>query len=184
MRNRLDSLNLDCEKELAQRDQLYQKRMKLEACLRQFQNNNEEYAKIRKTAEERVHSVLSDRKMLLKLALLSLIESMRKDQDKYSHLIHNNNTSSTPPRTEATDYDTASYGQQQQQYPSQAYTDMLLEEAQKVYNNLAKEIGDEIISDYASSTSSSLLPLLTSTDEKQGRSKNNRGLSDPQGQTR
>ena len=74
MRQRLDSLNLDCEKELAQRDQLYQKRMKLQDLLRHFENNNEEYTKIRKTAEEKVYSVLSDRKMLLKLALLSLIE--------------------------------------------------------------------------------------------------------------
>ena len=36
MRNRLDSINLDCEKELAQRDQIYQKRMKLEAGVRQL----------------------------------------------------------------------------------------------------------------------------------------------------
>jgi chromosome segregation ATPase len=78
MRQRLDSLNLDCEKELAQRDQLCQKRMKLQDLLRHFENNNEEYTKIRKPAEEKVYSVLSDRKMLLKLALLSLIESMKK----------------------------------------------------------------------------------------------------------
>ena len=38
MRQRLDSLDLDWEKELAQRDQLYQKRMKLQAGVRQFQN--------------------------------------------------------------------------------------------------------------------------------------------------
>jgi len=38
MRKRLDSLNLDCERELAQRDQLYQKRMKPQAGVRQFQN--------------------------------------------------------------------------------------------------------------------------------------------------
>jgi len=38
MRNRLDFLNLDRERELAQRDQLYQKRMKLQAGVRQFQN--------------------------------------------------------------------------------------------------------------------------------------------------
>jgi hypothetical protein len=132
MRDRLDCINLDCEKELAQRDQLYQKRMKLEAGVRQFQNNNEGYAKIRNTVEEKVQSILSDQKMVLKLALLSLTESMRKDPDKYSHLIHNNNTSTTPSRTQATDYNTASYGQQQQ-YPSQAYADMLLDEAEKLY---------------------------------------------------
>ena len=57
MRKRLDSINLDCEKELAQRDQLYQKRMKLEASVRHFQNNNEEYTKIKKTVEGKVHSI-------------------------------------------------------------------------------------------------------------------------------
>src|SRR2546421_7764068 len=86
MRKRLDSIHLDCEKELAQRDQLYQKRMKLEAAVRQFENNNEEYVKIRNTVEEKVHSVLSDKKMLLELALFSLTESIRKDPDKYSPL--------------------------------------------------------------------------------------------------
>src|SRR6185437_3909897 len=36
MRNMLDSINLYCERELAQRDQLYQKRMKTEAGVRHF----------------------------------------------------------------------------------------------------------------------------------------------------
>jgi hypothetical protein len=36
-------------RELAQRDQLYQKRMKIEAGVRHFENNNEEYAKIKKS---------------------------------------------------------------------------------------------------------------------------------------
>jgi hypothetical protein len=40
---------------------------------------------------------------------------------------------------------------------------MLLEEAHKLYDRLAKEIGAEIISDYAASTSS-LLPLLAPTE--------------------
>jgi hypothetical protein len=44
---------------------------------------------------------------------------------------------------------------------------MLLEEAEKLYNKLAKELGDEIISDYASSTSSSSLPLLPPIEERQ-----------------
>jgi hypothetical protein len=53
MRNWLDSINLDCEKELAQRDQLYQERMKLQASVRQFQNNNEEYAKLKKLLKKK-----------------------------------------------------------------------------------------------------------------------------------
>jgi hypothetical protein len=40
MRNGLDSINLDCAKGLAQRDQLYQKRMKLEAVISQLIRQN------------------------------------------------------------------------------------------------------------------------------------------------
>ena len=53
-----------------------------------FENSNEVYIKIRKTAEEKVVSVLSDKKILLKLALFSLTESIRKDPDKYSPIIY------------------------------------------------------------------------------------------------
>jgi hypothetical protein len=167
MRNRLDSIDLDCERELAQRDQLYQKRMKLQSLVRHFENNNEEYLKIKKTVEEKVDSVLSDRRMALKLALLSLTESMRKNPNKYSHLIYNNTPSAANYNSQY--YDTASYGQQQQQqYPSQAYADMLLEEAEKLYNKLAKELVAEIISYYASSTSSSSsLPLVPQFEKLQ-----------------
>jgi hypothetical protein len=151
-------------------DQLYQKRMKLEAGVRHFEHNNEDYAKIRKTVEEKVYNVLSDRRMVLKLALLSLTESMSKDPDKYSHLIHNNNTSSTP-RRQAPGYDATSHGQRQQ-YPSWDCIDMLLEEAEKLYNKLAKELGDEIITDYASNISSSSLPLLSPAVERKSSNNN------------
>ena len=63
--------------------------MKLQGLVKHFENNNEEYTTIRKTAEGKVHSTLSDQKMVLKLALLSLTDSMKNDPDKYSHLIYN-----------------------------------------------------------------------------------------------
>jgi chromosome segregation ATPase len=119
MRNRLDSINLDCEKELAERDQLYQKRMKLQDLVRRFENNNEEYVNLTKKVEEKVHSILSDRTMVLKLALLSLIESMRNNPDKYNALIFCD-TSRIQTTGYSDYYDTGLYGQQQQ-YPSQDY---------------------------------------------------------------
>ena len=56
------------------------------------------------------------------------------------------------------------------QYPSQnysidAYTDMLMDEAEKLYNKLVKEIVNRIITDYPSKISSSL-PLLIRFDEE------------------
>jgi hypothetical protein len=84
----LDSYRLECQKVKAQLDYLQQERMKQESIVRYFENNNEEYIKIRKAVEEKVHSVLSPSKILLKLALLSLVESMRNNPDKYSSLIY------------------------------------------------------------------------------------------------
>ena len=54
------------------------------------------------------------------------------------------------------------YGQQQQ-YPTQDCIDVLLEEAEKLYNKLVKELVDESISDYGCSISSPL-PLLAPSD--------------------
>ena len=146
-------------------------KVRLEGIVDSFQNNNEEYTKIRNTVEEKVQSVLSDKKMLLKLALLSLTESLRKDPDKFNAFIICDNKSSystTQTRGYSQYYDTVSYGQQQrQQYPSQNYIDMLLEESEKLYNKLAKEMADEVISDYDCSIPSPSLPLLSQSEEVQ-----------------
>ena len=165
MRKTLDSTRLECEKEMERLRHLQQERVKQEVIVKHFENSNEvNYIKIRKTVEEKVNSILSAKKMLLKLALLSLSESMRKDPDKYSSLIYHNTPSNA-------DYNNQCYAasymygqQQQQQYPSQDYISMLIEEAEKVYNKLTKELVDESVSDYAFSTSS--LPVLSQSDEK------------------
>ena len=101
---------------------------------------------------------MSDAKPLLRIALLSLTESMRKDPSKYSSLIYHN-TSSTADYS-GQYYSTDSYGQQQQ-YPSQDYIDMLIEEAEKLYNKLTKEWVDQIIIDYASNISFIITIVIT-----------------------
>src|ERR1043166_800913 len=125
MRKTRDSTRLDYEKEMERLRHLQQERVKQEAIVKHFENSNEVYIKIRNTVEEKVISILSDKKTLLKLALLSLTESIRKDPDKYSSLIYHNNTSSNADYINRY-YDTALYGQQQQ-YPSQNYLDVLIQ---------------------------------------------------------
>ena len=71
---------------------------------------------------------------------------MRKDPDRFSFLIYHNNPSLNIDYN-SQNYDTDSYGQQQ--YPAQAYMDMLIEEAERLYNKLTKELVDEIITDYS-----------------------------------
>ena len=65
MRKTLDSTRLDYEKEMERLRHLQQKRIKQEDLVKHFENNNEVYyIQISKTVEGKVHSVLSDRKML------------------------------------------------------------------------------------------------------------------------
>jgi hypothetical protein len=166
MLKRLDSIHLDCEKEMERLRHLQQQRMKQETIVKHFENSNEAYIKIIKTIEEKVISILSDAKPLLRIALLSLIESMRKDPDKYSRLLYHNNTPSNADYNNQY-YDTTSYTYgRQPQNQSQDYTDMLKEEAEKLYNKLVKELVDESISDYTFSITSSL-PLLPPANEEQ-----------------
>lgn len=136
--------------------------MRLEAIVEQFENNNLEYLKIRNIAEEKVHSTLSDSKVLLKYAFLSFVESMKKDPDKYCSLIYNDIYSPMSSTTTYLSQYHASCNMDGQAllYPEQDYfsdgcLNMVVEEAQKVYNNLAKERIDASIADYARSTASS-----------------------------
>jgi hypothetical protein len=138
MRKILDQHQLSCKEQRLGLTKLQMQKVRLKALVDNFQNNNEEYIKIRNTVEEKVHSVLSDKKTLLKLALLSLTESMRKDPDKFNAFIFCDNKSSsstTQTRGYSQYYDTVSYGRQQhEQYSSQDCVDVLLEEAEKMYN--------------------------------------------------
>jgi hypothetical protein len=171
-RNALDSCNLTYRQQAEKIAGIQAKKMALEDLVNRFENNNGEYLKIHQTVKDKVGSTLSDGRGLLRLALYSLIESIRTEPVKYGSLIcyHNNNISSS--RT--THYPASSMygGQQQQQYiPSQDYfvehyTAMLVQEAEKLYNKLVNEITKGITYDpaFSSSTSpSSSSPLLSSS---------------------
>ena len=56
--NYVEHYKASCRQEQTKLEDLRQKRMKLEALVRQFENNNEEYVKIRKTAEEKAHALV------------------------------------------------------------------------------------------------------------------------------
>jgi hypothetical protein len=147
-----------CQQEDTKLWGLRQKRMKLEALVRQFENNNPEYLKIRKTAEEKVSSTLSNGKDLLKLALFSLIQSMRKDPDRYISLFYDDTPSTIDYGNQQYSsycYGSSIYGQQQN-HSREEYMAMLVEETDKLFNDLVKELVDEIISEHAPS-----LPVLS-----------------------
>ncbi|MFL6522944.1 MAG: hypothetical protein ACJ71B_05635 [Nitrososphaera sp.] len=94
MNNRLDDIKSKCRIENATLEYLRQQTAKLEAFVYNFRNNDEGYAKLIKTIEEEVLRILSNRKALLKLAVLSIAESIRNNPDRYSSLISSRNDNS------------------------------------------------------------------------------------------
>jgi hypothetical protein len=129
LRKTLGFCNLTYKQQSEKIAGLHAKRIALEDLVRRFENNNEEYLKIDQTVKDRVSSILSDGKGILRIAFYSLIESVRNEPVKYSSLICYNGI----------------YGLQQQHTSSQNYyvehcTTMLIEEAERLYNKLVKEI--------------------------------------------
>lgn len=87
---------------------LQQQRAKVEAFVYNYKNYNEEYVEVINSIENKVHDFLSDKKKLLNAAIISLIESMRNDPEKYSALVYHNNynqksSSSSPSSTRSKD---------------------------------------------------------------------------------
>jgi transposase len=158
----LKSLCVSSQKEAAKKDQLQWESMKLERLVELFRNKKE-YQKIRNIVQEKVDDSLLDSRGLLRLALYSLIESMGKDPDKYSALINYTNDSnrSTSVRYNSEYHKDHFTGRNRfTSYDSffGALKSTLLDDADKLYQQLLKEETNTIISNYASYRSSSLIP--------------------------
>lgn len=158
----LDYYRLSCQEEIKQMGYLRREKRRVGRLVRGLKNNNEEYLKIKYTVEEKVSSILMDGKGLLRLAFFSLMDSMRKDPDKYSSLIHYNNKLSS--NNIGRQYSVSSTYGEQQQYPSyyyffEAYKAMLLEDAERLYQQLLQEQANSIIANYIYDKRSSSPPM-------------------------
>src|SRR5215204_1415345 len=159
-RKALTSYRVSSIRERRKIENLNNEKARLEALVTQFKSNNEEYLKIKQTAEEKVKSVLIEGKILLKLATFSVIESLRSNPELYNFIIHNNSNNTT-----------ISYGdnysslmlsgrqqQQQQQSFNDSYTALILEESEKLYNKLTRELTNGVIAATAVAIRASSLP--------------------------
>ena len=164
MNKRLDDIKSECSTENATLEYLRQQIAKLGAFVYNFRNNDDGYTKLIKTIEEEVLRILSNKKALLKLAVLSIAESIRNNPDKYSSLISSRNDNSNSSLT-TVGYDTGQYIGPDDLHISQNYhVEMLLEEAEKLYNSLAelfvREVVNESVSKQSAETTASSLPEL------------------------
>lgn len=154
--------------------------MREENLVRQFQNDTN-HLKIRKLVDEQVCATLSDRRKILELASLSVIESIRDNPEKYSFLIRNAPTMYTIP-----DFNPYfMFGQpymhqqiQQKAYFTEDYVAMLSEDANNLLERLAKVVADEIINEYtvSKSTSRSLPTFLPTSIDFSSNGETTKGL--------
>ncbi len=175
MNTTLRSLEAEREKVQEEIKELYQKRMKLQGFVTYFENNNEGYLHITKFAEEKVHSVLSEHKPFLRLAVQSLIKLIANDPAKYGFSIglareknseqlldeHYNHTSAyrsvvgssssshmheTAPALTKQKADGEGQKLQQEPLLLNDGLEMLVQEAEKnLFNNLVKQFAPTII---------------------------------------
>jgi chromosome segregation ATPase len=135
----LNSLRITCERERRAIENLCNEKIRLEVLIIEFKNNNEEYLKIKQAAEEIVKSVLTNSKLLLRFATASVIESLRRNSELYNDfLLYNNSATSNE-----SNYLSFIPGQQDQQFSDigdDIYTALILEESEKLYNELTTKL--------------------------------------------
>ncbi len=87
---------MSCIRERREIENLCNEKTRLEVIVTGFKSNNEEYLdKIKQAAYEEVKSVLTNGELVLKLATLSVVESLRINPDLYIFIILNNSNNTT-----------------------------------------------------------------------------------------
>ena len=153
-------LETSCQEEEDSLDELEQKKIRLKRLVKQFKENDAEYLMIKRTVQNKVSNLLLDDKGILKVALNSLMESMRTDPQKYTDLINYNRNSSAG--NIAWQYTRYNHIRGQQPFASfdnfyEEYESALLKDAEKLYNKLVKEWTEQIITEYSMKNSPSQL---------------------------
>jgi hypothetical protein len=150
--NLLTSFRISCIRERREIEKLYNEKTGLANLVTHFKSNNEDYLKIKQTAEEKVKDVLTNGKLLLKFATLSVIESVRRNSELCNFVfydISNNNTTAMY----GANYPSLMFsGKQQQQSFNDSYTALILEETEKLYNQLTTEVTNRIMAAAADAT--------------------------------
>jgi chromosome segregation ATPase len=168
-RKELDAIKSEYVREDALLQGLQQQRVKVEAFVYNYKNSNEEYVEVIKSIENKVHDFLSNRKKLLNAAIISLIESMRNNPEKYSALVyHNNNNQNSSSSSRSEDHNSNILNASRQaavlppppydDYMIEYYKDIMLEEAEKLYNDIVDQILCEVVNENVARQSSETMP--------------------------
>jgi hypothetical protein len=144
---------------------LQQQTAKVQEFVYNYKNNNEEYVEVINSIENKIHDFLSDKKKLLKTAIISLIESMRNDPEKYSALVYHNNYKQSSLPYQGNNSKLLNASRQAVLPPPpydnniiEHYKDVMLEEAEKLYNDIVDQILCEVVNENVAKQSSGTIP--------------------------
>jgi hypothetical protein len=153
-RNALDYYESLYKQQRSEMDKLFHQKAQLEEFVKCFESNNTKYLEIKENIKQEIEGSLTNSKQLIRMAFLSLIESLRNDINKFQLLFYQmstDNAAITPSQSL-----TPSYGSQNspifninekpfQDYndPTEAFQNFVLDEAEKLYDKL---IDDSLIS--------------------------------------
>jgi len=140
-----------CTREELKLADLQTKKLKAEALVSHFENNDKEYPKVRNFIKEKVYAILSKGEILLKLATFSVIQSIINNPEYYNLIVNDN----LLPATHAT----PSYLDNTNNLTTQSYETIIRNEAKKLYENLSKNLVEKILDKYDVDISQSSLPL-------------------------
>jgi hypothetical protein len=140
----LNSYHISCERKRQESVHLNNELSRLESFVSRFKNDNEEYLKIKKTVEEEVSKFLADGKVLLQFAPGSVIEALRRSRGKYNDLLVSNtleSSTSTPTQDSLVSY-------------IESYKNMILDEANRLYDTVQNYLTNSIMENVTSASSS------------------------------
>jgi hypothetical protein len=103
-----------------------------------------------------VGSVLNDSKLLLKVATLSIIEALRRNSELYNFVLYDTSVQTTSAAYGSNYLSLMSGREQHQQTFYHSYTALILEEAEKLYNELITELTNRTMAAAAAMRASSL----------------------------
>jgi|SRR5215207_2528355 len=160
-KQRLDSYHLSCQKEVRKMLELHRQIMGLNSLLRQCKNNNEEYIKIRYVVKQTVRSTLSDKRQLLKLALLSLIESLRADPTKFNFLADGmpsplTATGSTKIAPLGNNYHVKPFSYYSNPNYTETLTEVIVNETAVLYEKMVKDFANQTMTNAAAGNSANV----------------------------
>ncbi|HEY7572539.1 MAG TPA: hypothetical protein VH796_14325 [Nitrososphaeraceae archaeon] len=128
-----------------------------------YKNNNEDYVKLIKSIENKISDLLSNKKVFLKIAIISVIKAMRNNPEEYSALVYHNNNYNQNPLSSTTKSKDNNNNNNNLSYPSRQlmtlppppydeyiiehYNDIILEETEKLYKVLVDQLVCKVLNE-------------------------------------